>query len=962
MRVEENKDIAFAFGPFRLIPSRQVLIKGQSPVKLGSRAFDILHLLLTRAGEAVSKDLLIEFAWPNVYVDQANLKVHISSLRRALEDSIPQPTYIATIPGHGYQFVAQVRMEQVGVIDFQEEQPVVSSLPAASTLIGRQRDLEGVTRALDFTRFVSLVGPGGVGKTSLAIAVAHAKRDKFPDGVHFVDFAATDDSALVPHLLAIALGVRGNSADVISTIVQQLKNKRILIVLDNCEHLLHAVATLAAQLVQANISSSLLATSREPLGISGENVQRVDPLPFPELMHTGNTREAALAYPAMELFRLRALETAEYKLADEDIDAVARLCEALDGLPLAIEIAAAKLAHFSAAQLLDSVSRHFSDFRNNDGGAHSRHRTLSATLDWSYQLLSEQEATIFRLLSVFTSSFEWTDVTGLAQLVHYDPYQTTVALGALVSKSLLSVEIEGEQLRYRLLFSARDFAAERLEDDPYARKAHQQHALSVLSTLEKAETEWSWVDNIVWRTRYGEKVADLRKALDWCFGKDGDPSLGISLAVAAIRLWNEQSSTIDQLIQVDRALQHCASLPDTSKRGALLATSRAWGLIHARRLLSEADDAWNTALSVAQLDGEVDQQIAVQCGRVIFFVYTGRSEQAITVLDDFIRIAKRADDQASLFDEARLRAFVRIHLGYVLDVRMNLEQLAKELLRGVPSSRAASRYGLQREVSVQTVLALANWLTGRPHRARKALEELLLKAGEARQLIGQAHVLTLFAMPLALWNGDIDALERYSITLRDILHAENIALWEPVQRFYESVARQARGVNAVDEIRSAIKDLVRDNFLFRTPMYLGVLAEILLGLGQNAESQETIESALAMQHQLHEEWCMPELLRIKANVLHALGDRAMADVWRRRALETAIRTGSILLELRVLNDLAELAIREGDFPRALDSLNSLSQLHDKEEELVTEDLRRRARLLAEANAFSSPDRQCVSAV
>src|ERR1700692_179155 len=185
--LDKSIDVAFAFGPFRLIPSQHVLVRDNRPVKLGGRALDILHLLVMRAGEEVSKNALIEWAWPNVVVDERNLKVHIRSLRRALNDTFPQATYIATVVGHGYQFVGPVQTAPVKIADFsRDQQSAVSNLPAPATLIGRQRDVMGVARALDLTRLVTLVGPGGVGKTSLAIAVAHARHGEFPDGVRFV--------------------------------------------------------------------------------------------------------------------------------------------------------------------------------------------------------------------------------------------------------------------------------------------------------------------------------------------------------------------------------------------------------------------------------------------------------------------------------------------------------------------------------------------------------------------------------------------------------------------------------------------------------------------------------------------------------------------------------------------------------------------------------------------------------
>jgi predicted ATPase/DNA-binding winged helix-turn-helix (wHTH) protein len=950
MRVNPAIEVAFVFGPFRLIPSQQLLLRDNRPVKLGGRALDLLHLLVMRAGEEVSKNVLIEFAWPNVFVDERNLKVHISSLRRALEDTLAQATYIATVVGRGYQFVGRVQTERVETADFSADsvdQPVARSLPAPSLLIGRQRDVEGVARALDFTGLVTLVGPGGVGKSSLAIAVAHTRLDAFPDGVHFVDLSSTNDPALVPHLVATGLGVRGDPADMISAVVRHLQDRRTLIVLDNCEHVLSGAATIAGRIVAAEVRSCLLATSREPLGVSRENIQRVEPLAFPPWADVRSVSEV-LAYPSVELFAVRALETADYRLIDADAAVVASLCQALDGLPLAIEIAAAQLDRFSPAELLNSVGRRFNELRNRPEASHSRHRTLWATLDWSYQLLSTQESTLFRLLSVFAGSFEWTDVAGMARLVQYDPYQTTMALGGLVAKSLLSSEIDGDQLRYRLLESTRSYAAERLLQDPLWQDVQRHHAQIVLSAFEASEAEWAWVNNPVWRARYEARTADLRKALDWCFSDTGDASLGVDLAIAAIRLWNEQSSLFEQLSQVERALSHCASMKDALQKTATLAESRAWCMAFGGSFHAATDDAWNSALHFAERGGDVGQRLSVMCGMSLFLVATGRHEQVISLLDDVIRIAALAGDRASLFDGERLRAMADVRRGNLLDAQTKLEGLAEDLARGIPQSRHV-RYQQQSYVSIHGMLAFSTWLTGRPERALAMAEEMVLKSGQNGHLMGQSRILALFVMPLAFWSGHLNTFERYSTILGRNLHRGRIALWEPVHRFYASLVRHARGdLSAVDNMRLAVDDLVRDRFLERTPMYLGMLAEALLERGRSADADEAVERALTLQRQTKENWCLPELLRVKANIMGALGEREDALAMLVRARENAHTIGARSFELRIVNDLAQGAIAAGNNEAATDLLLSL-YAHFEEGD-ATEDLRRSARMLAAAGA------------
>ena len=509
-----DTEVAFAIGPFKLIPGRRILLRGDRTVKVGSRALDILHLLVKRAGEEVSKKALLRFAWPDVVVDDRNLKVHIRYLRQALEDTLPQATYIATVVGRGYQFVGPVRKEHAHAEDSSSgEESVPSGLPAPSHLVGRRDDIENVSRTLDLAELVTLVGPGGVGKTSLAVAVAHARSGSSSDAVRFVDFAAIDDPALVPDIVAAALGVRADPADLVPAVVGRLRDKRTLVILDNCEHVMRGVATTAAMLVAAKTGSSLLATSRAPLGVRGESVYRVGPLGFPERGTVASVRKA-VGYPSIELFALRARETSDYRMVDGDAAAVACLCEALDGLPLAIEIVAALLDRFTPESLLASVGGRLDELRR-EGAPHSRHRTIRATVDWSYGLLNREEATMLRLLSVFAGVFAGADVAVMASLARFDGYRTTVALSGLVAKSLVSPDIYGDEIRYRIPDTVRRYASERLLHDPLFHEAHHRHARLAMAAFEPSAS-----DRAEGHRHPGRKgrTDDLRKAVAWSTG------------------------------------------------------------------------------------------------------------------------------------------------------------------------------------------------------------------------------------------------------------------------------------------------------------------------------------------------------------------------------------------------------------------------------------------------------------
>ena len=483
---------AISFGPYRLLAAQRLLLEGDQPVRLGSRAFDILEALVERAGEVVGKEQLIARAWPKTYVEEANLKIQVSALRRALGDGQDGNRYVITVPGRGYNFVAPVRREEPSRAPLP---PTVASaamhnLPFAVTrMIGREEAVAALVSRLSRQRLVTIVGPGGIGKTTVALAVAERVIASYEHGVWLVDLAPLGDPRLVPSAVATVLGLEIRTEDPLPALVAALRDNRMLLLLDNCEHLIEAVAGLAAALLGGASGVSILATSREPLGVAGEREYRLAPLGSPQAS-SGLTAAEAAAFPAVQLFVERVTATVEdFALTDANAPLVVEICRRLDGLPLAIEFAAPRVEVLGieglAARLDDSLQLLGVRRRTTM----PRHRTMRAVVDWSYGLLSEDEQLFFRALGIFAGGF----TVEAAAAVAMDAANTrTVAidrLADLVAKSLVVADVSGAKPRFRLLDTTRAYAIEKLDASGERERIARRHAEYYRDLFERAERE-----------------------------------------------------------------------------------------------------------------------------------------------------------------------------------------------------------------------------------------------------------------------------------------------------------------------------------------------------------------------------------------------------------------------------------------------------------------------------------------
>ncbi|HEX6707785.1 MAG TPA: winged helix-turn-helix domain-containing protein [Albitalea sp.] len=515
---------AHRFGPFEARPTeRQLLVQGR-PVPIGARAFDLLLTFIEHRDRLLTKDELLERVWPGLVVEENNLAVHVSALRKLLG-----PQAIATIPGRGYRFAAVLDVDAPPVAapaPAPAARGVHASLPGlVSPLVGRDDDLAALQQALRQYRVVSLLGAGGIGKTALAIAAAHALRAAHPDGVAWVSLAEIDDPARIAGAVAQATGVAlGAVGDPVPALVNALQPLAVLLVLDNAEHLLDGVARLVRTLADGAPALRVLVTSQAPLHLDGERRFRLAALSVPE---ADLPAAEAIHHGSVALFVQRALAVdRHFRLADAQVPTVTRLCRRLDGMPLAIRLAAARLPLMGLAGLADGLGERLLMLRHDARDAPGRHQTLRAALDWSHDLLRPEEQAVFRRLSVFAGGFS------LTQTVHVageglDEWTVADALAELAERCLVVVQA-GEPPRHALPETAREYARAKLADAGERDAVQRRHALALADWMDDAyERYWQMPDG-PYLDACAAEIDNLRAALDW--SRRHDAALAIRLA------------------------------------------------------------------------------------------------------------------------------------------------------------------------------------------------------------------------------------------------------------------------------------------------------------------------------------------------------------------------------------------------------------------------------------------------
>ena len=569
---------AFVFGPFRLLAARRELLAHGVPVALGQRAFEILLTLVGRHGQLVTKDELMAEVWPGVVVEENNIQVHISAVRKVLAAAGDGEPYLLTVAGRGYRFVAPVErasVEEAKTAEAPDRSPAApaefgaasNNLPQQLTsLIGREADLAEIKARLSTHRLVTLTGSGGVGKTRLVIEAGRGLLERYPDGVWLAELAPLNDAQLVTSIIGEVLGVNlSATAGALETLVSALRTRQLLLIIDNCEHVIAEAARVVEALVRMCPRVSILASSRERLAIAGESIIRVPSLPAPQPSEVV-TATRAPDYAAVRLFVERATALGcGFALTDGNAATVASVCRRLDGIPLAIELAVPRLKVLPVEQLADGLDARFQLLTGGSRTALPRQQTLHALIDWSYGLLSDAEKTLIARLSVFLGGATLASVIAVAAGEETPPGAIGDLLLSLVEKSLVQADLGGSECRYGLLESTRYYAAEKLADAARLRHRHAEH---FAARLAQATAEWETMPTRQWIARYEPDIDNLRGALEWAFGPDGDVVLGVELAAHSHVLWAELGLILEHRRWVTTALEKTgkATPPDVAAR------------------------------------------------------------------------------------------------------------------------------------------------------------------------------------------------------------------------------------------------------------------------------------------------------------------------------------------------------------------------------------------------------------
>jgi non-specific serine/threonine protein kinase len=886
-------------------------------VPIGSRAFEMIEALVRSDGEIVAKDVLMRSAWPDsVIVEDGTIRVHISAIRKALGTD---RGLLRTIPGHGYRLLGNWTIQQhraqagpnpVDRVSRASTSFLTNVRVAASTLIGREAAVQHLRDLVSAYRAVTIAGLGGIGKTVLASEVARRLFPEIESDVFFVELVALSDPQLVPSKVAGVLGLRLGGEKISSaSIARAIGNRKVLLVLDNCEHVIDSVAELAETLLCLCPQTTVLATSREILRIEGEYVYHVAPLevPSPEQV----TLSDVLGRSAVQLFitRMGSLD-ADLLTHGKNLLAIAAIVRRLDGIPLAIEFAAARAVAFGVQEVARHLDDRFAFLAGGRRTALPRHRTLRAALDWSYELLPKSEQKLLCRLAVFAGGFSLDAVLAVTAERDHDSPVIMNALANLVDKSLVALDDSNLARRWRLLETTRAYALEKLHESGEAVQTARRHAEFYYSLFVQFAGDGQFQARIEDLRRYREEVDNLRAALSWAFSPAGDAALGVELAAAAADFWSPMSLLTESCDWAEKATAQIGNAVGTRSE-MILQCSLGLALTYTRGMTAPARAALTRALALAEALRDFDYQQRATHGLWLFLGRSAASREALVFAHRYEDAVRTGDHQS--------RAVADWIVGGALTYLAAHGEAAQRLERSIehyPADRRRLdlvRFGSDLRASASAHHTVNLLSLGRLDDASRTA---LFSIEEAR---GTCHPSVLcvslaWAAGIVFLNlGEWDRADQFGDELIDLAFKHSLRPFHAAGLCVRGSLAAKRGnpEAGMDLLRAGLAEMKKASYLLFYPFYVAELAAALGAIGRIGEGISELDEALHLA-EIDYRWFVPEMLRVKGDLLalRSSDDVAPIESLYRRSMTQAREQQALYWELCSATSLAELMQRQ----------------------------------------------------
>ncbi|WP_213740059.1 winged helix-turn-helix domain-containing protein [Bradyrhizobium sp. dw_411] len=941
--MNDQRGKVLSFGPFELSIGNRRLTNGAKIVPLGGRAMDLLIVLVEQANEVVGRRTLIERVWPKRGAEQVSLRVHISALRKALDRTDPGRRYIANVPGRGYSFVVPVTFLSSG----DANPPSRSRLPARlMRMLGRKDASAAIRKKLTEQKFVTIVGPGGIGKTTLAIAIAHDMSAVFNSHVHFIDLGALGDASLVAPAVAAALGVSVQTNNVVPALIDRLQETPALIVLDCCEHVIDGVAAVAEELIRHIPTLHLLATSREAMRVEGEHVHDLCALECPP-EDGGLSAHDVLQYPAVQLLvdRARAVR-GDFELVDADAAIAAKICRRLDGIPLAIELAAGRVEIFGLGKVASLLDDRLNLSWVGRRTAQPRHQTLNAALEWSYDLLGEAEKRVLNRLSVFAGGFTFEAAVAVIADEAIDEANVSDCVWELRSKSMISAQ--GSDERLRLLDTTLAFAARRFPRTDEGNDCRRRHALYFRDLFKQGAS----IDVPERLRALGDEIGNLRTALNWAFSVDGDAKIGVDLAAASASTWMAMALLTECREWMTKAIHRLDDASAGSRQEMIIQSALASCMMFTEGMSEETYASWAKTRLLAEClndtECQLDSLLVLWAHQIRLPSYAEATELADRCGD----VAEGSGDRGAIATANYMRGITYHHSGRILRAESHFE-LA--LHRDDEASRQSliKRFGYDRKVDALAVLANLVWLRGCPDQARRLNQMSIAEARQLDHAIPLCVALAWASFNLYLTSPGDPETEALANELVD--HAAKYAV-ESYHGFglsMQALCRVRRGEG--DAASSALNRGLEKLSAARYGVFNGILqaefARCMAVAGRARQGLAVFEQAKIDLDEI--QWCGPELRRIRGELALANGEGL--EVGRQYflgALELSERQAGLSWALRAATSLA---IAEKSASRKEAAWRTLQATYAKfREGLETPDLRLARQVLNGSYERDSP--------